>query len=366
MSRRYTAGPCDTCGYTTNPSRSQAQAVYGLRRHSCQRQRARFARADRVTTRKADTGIRRDCTCPIANHTHGTHVAYVADKCRCRPCRDASATYENNRQRQRAYGHHAYVDAEPARNHLRTLGEQGMGWKRVAAAAGLDTSTVWKLIYGDPGRSQAPSKRIRPATQAKILAVTLDLAEGARVDGTGTRRRLQALVATGWSQTRLASRLGMTSGNLTPMLHDRRGGCVTVARARAVTDLYDELWDQAPTADNRWFDAGISHAKTAARRHGWVVPLAWDEDTIDDPEAVPNLGHTSARRAGRPVEDLVEDAEWFLLEVDAMATADQVAHRLHIGKEAMQRALRRAGRLDLLERLNRNTELAGHGVRRSA
>ena len=42
-------------------------------------------------------------------------------------------------------------------------------------ALGLQQSVVWKLIYGDASRNQAPSQRIRPATEAKILAVDLDL-----------------------------------------------------------------------------------------------------------------------------------------------------------------------------------------------
>lgn len=366
MSRRYTAGPCDTCGYTTPPSRSEAQAAYGLRRHSCERQRALAARAQRVADRKADTGTRRDCTCPVARHEHGHHVTYVIDKCRCRACRDAAAAYENNRNRARAYGRQSYVPAGPARAHLLHLGTQGMGWKRVAAAAGLDQSTVWKLIYGDASRNQAPSKRIRPATQAKILAVTLDLAGGALVDGTGTRRRLQALVAVGWSQTRLGERIGMRGGNLNSLLHNRRGGCVTVATERAVRDLYDELWDTAPPADNRWLAAGVTHAKNTATRHGWAPPLAWDDDTIDDPTAQPDLGEAGPRRAGRPLEHVVEDIEWYLREIDAIATVDHVAHRLGMTRSAVQKVLApdRANRPDLLERLTRNTELAGHGVRR--
>lgn len=30
--------------------------------------------------------MKRDCTCPQADHQHGTVRAYVADHCRCWPC----------------------------------------------------------------------------------------------------------------------------------------------------------------------------------------------------------------------------------------------------------------------------------------
>lgn len=32
----------------------------------------------------------RDCQCKRANHQHGTRTAYVVDRCRCDPCREAA------------------------------------------------------------------------------------------------------------------------------------------------------------------------------------------------------------------------------------------------------------------------------------
>src|ERR1035441_8710630 len=88
----------------------------------------------------------------------------------------------------------ALVDYGPAREHVQMLGRFGIGWKRVAALVGRPEPTVYKLLYGT--RTRPPKQKIRPGTEAAILAVQPaagNLAGGARVDGTGSRRRLQAL-----------------------------------------------------------------------------------------------------------------------------------------------------------------------------
>ncbi|WP_131104050.1 helix-turn-helix domain containing protein [Ornithinimicrobium sufpigmenti] len=345
----HATATCTDCGFT-GTYETQPQADYALRRHSCDRQRMLQAREARVAARKAASGPTRDCTCPIARHQHGTHAAYVIDRCRCRPCRDATAAYERNRAKQRAYGRQAYVPAGHARTHVLHLMSQGMGWKRVAAAAGIDTSVVWKLLYGDPSRNQAPTKRVMPKTADALLAVTLDLAPGAKVDSTGTTRRLQALVAMGWSQSQLATRLGMLPSNLTPIAHGRRG--VTKATADAVTALYDELWS-TPAPPSGRHGAVPTKTRNYAARMGWVGPLAWDDDTIDDPEARPNTGTDEPIKGGHRVRLHVEDVEWLLDQEDH--TWDGIAHRLGVRRATVERALYRAGRDDLVARLTTNT-----------
>jgi len=227
----------------------------------------------------------------MTHREHGTHVKYVIDRCRCDDCRTATAAYEAHRSRQRAYGIDAYIDATPARTHVRRLGAQGMGWKRVARTAGLSPSTVWKLLYGDPSRNRVPNKRIRPATANTILAVTLDLADGQIIDGTGTTRRIQALVAIGWSQSSIARRVGIHPANLTPLAHGRRS--VHVGTARAVIDLYDELCMTPAPTGNRHSNTSRTRALNYAAAHDWAPPLAWDEDTIDDPAATPAVEHAN-------------------------------------------------------------------------
>jgi hypothetical protein len=273
---------CDDCGHTT-PVTTPALAAYALVKHSCATTRMRADRAQRRLDRLALSGPERPCT-HGAQHVHGTYVCYVIDLCRCRPCRDANRAYVAGLTRRTMYGHAAYVDAGPARTHIVALTASGMGLKRIVAVSDISQGLLWKLIYGKrrPDGTRTPSKRIRPATETAILAITLDLADGARVDSTGTTRRIRALVAIGWSQSKIAARLGVTPANFTALTHGRTQ--VTTARAKAVVDLYDELWNTAPPQAGHRDKIAYSRSIRYAALAGWVVPMAWDDETIDDPK----------------------------------------------------------------------------------
>ncbi|EFQ82732.1 hypothetical protein HMPREF0063_11941 [Aeromicrobium marinum DSM 15272] len=204
-----------------------------------------------------------------------------------------------------------------------------MGWKRVARSAGLSPSTVWKLIYGDPSRGQVPSKRVRPATAEKLLAVELDLAAGAIVPSIGTARRIQALVAIGWSQSKIAAQIGMNRSNFGPLAHGRRD--VTAGTAAAVRKIYDELSMTPAPVSLVHERSSVSRSLRFAAVAGWVTPLAWDDDTIDDPAAVPQVG-APARR------DLVEDYDWLVENGESRWSALQI---LGVTQSAIDHARRR-------------------------
>jgi hypothetical protein len=146
-------------------------------------------------------------------------------------------------------------------------------------------ATVGRLLYGRDG--YGPSKRIHRDIAARLLRVGLDVADGARVDGTGTRRRLRALVAMGWSSRALGVRMGWPE-NYTGVLINVEGRTVMGGTARKVRDLYDELWDVSPPQDTTAQRATVSRARKRAQRRGWVSPLAWDDHSIDDPAARPS------------------------------------------------------------------------------
>lgn len=226
----------------------------------------------------------------MAERTHGTRAKYVVDRCRCEPCKAANRQAENDRYRQQAYGRwQPYVDARPVRAHVRMLMDYGMGWKRIAAMAGVSRGSVEKLLYGSAHRDMAPSKRVRPETAAKLLAIRPEgdrLGGAVSVDSTGTHRRLQALVAAGWPQAQLADRLGVERGNFWTSMQSAK---VLASTERAVRRLYDDLWRADPRehgVDNQ----GYSRARNYAFSHGWAPVGAWDDDTIDDPTAQPQMG----------------------------------------------------------------------------
>lgn len=255
-----------------------------------------------MAARRAASGPVRECAHRVARHVHGSNPAYVLDRCRCRPCMDARAAYERGRARQRAYGRACYVDAGRARAHVEALRGQGLGLKRIAAVSGVPNGGLSKLMYGDRSRGMKPSARIRPTTEAKILgvAVTVDrLGRRVAVDGVGTRRRLRALMAIGWHMSELARRLGRSPTNFTEVVNGRRPVCA--GTAVAVRALYDELSMTPPVQDTPWGRARAARARNWARCNGWLPPLAWDDESIDDPDATgaPDV------ESGAPVVDAV-------------------------------------------------------------
>lgn len=104
----------------------------------------------------------------------------------------------------------------------------------------------------------------------------MDRARGAdrKIDATGTRRRMQALMRIGWPSHAIMARLGYSDGGNWILYADR----IHVDTARRVTALYDELWDIPGTS--KW-------TRTWATNQGFPPPMAWDDDMIDDPHCQP-------------------------------------------------------------------------------
>ncbi|RRD03201.1 hypothetical protein EII34_14940 [Arachnia propionica] len=279
-----------------------------------------------------------DCRCPQAVHVHGTSTTYVVHRCRCDLCRAATTERAAKRRRAQAYGRYdRFVDGDQVRAHLRSLMAAGMGWKRIAAAAGVAPSTVYPILYGrnldDPTHPQhrPPRTQVTREVAEKLLAVAPELAEGALVDATGTRRRIQALAAIGWTLAELGDRLGIRRSNM--RLHKPDLRHVTEGTRRAVVALYDELWDQPPAGPSG------DRMRAWAASLGWVPPMAWDDDRIDDPRARAAGGLSSM---GRRRADL-DEAVRLLAQGESRSN---VASRLGISLRTLQRHLSRSARHD--------------------
>ena len=223
-------------------------------------------------------------TCP-PDHKHGlTSTCYVVHLCGCRACMDGNARRRRDRCRLLAYGRYqdAHQPIEPIRQHLQALVDTGMIPERIAISAGVGGATVRRLLNSETARF------VTGATARKLLAVTPDsstLAAQGRVNGRGTRRRLQALAAIGWNHHEIARRLGYPRWKVNKALE---GAYVDIRVHDDIAALYDELWDQQPPTHTRAQRVGRSYALTVARRHGWLPPLAWDD--IDTDPAPPTAG----------------------------------------------------------------------------
>ena len=330
---------CDVCGHTGR-YKTRPMAEYHFPRHSCDIRLANAAAAQAAIAREAQVDRTPQPCLHRTKHEHGTYVAYTLDRCRCLPCVAAMSEYNANLARRHAYGQSPYVDADPVREHIARLRRAGIGLKTLAKAAGVSHGALSQLVYGRPrpdGTRRPPSKRVRATTAARVLATPLDAtAPSATVDSTGARRRLEALATLGWSVARLANRAGVDRQCLDGVLSGRPAKAATV---RAIRDLYDELWDTPAPTTTKTDKIAASRARRRAEQSGYAPPLAWDEDTLDDPHAVPQVGDAPARG--------VDLDEWLHL-VRGGEGLERAARRLGVTLGGIERSAERHNRPDVI------------------
>lgn len=322
---------CPFCGVTPRPAREGQPATHATD-------------TTPQPTRDNDAAGGRQAATPggLETRAHGTRACYVwgpgpgpGPGCRCAACTTANRADAVRRARLRAYGRwQPFTDADPVRQHLEALSRAGIGWKRAAELAGTSSSVVSRLLFGGPG-DRPPPQRVRPDTATAILAVPITAASlggGSLVPAAGTRRRLQALVAIGWSQSQLASRLGVLPSNFSAVLARER---VTAATARAVKSLYDQLWDRPPAEADHRSRIAAARARRRAQARGWPPPAAWDDQAIDNPAAAPAPGWQRTRMSSAELADEARD-----LLVQGL-TRDHAAQRLGRTRYAIDKALSR-------------------------
>lgn len=99
------------------------------------------------------------------------------------------------------------------------------------------------------------------------------------IDATGVRRRLEALQCLGWSLTEVGERIGKNQQNMSKLATGhQRVYRETYAKVCAV---YDEL-SMTPNTTRY-----AERTRALARSRGYVPPLAWDGQDIDDVNATP-------------------------------------------------------------------------------
>lgn len=202
------------------------------------------------------------------------------------PMDPANARWQARRRRLIGYGQwEPFVEAQPVRDHLVKVMNAGMPIAAVCEKLGLPhSSSLQHLLYGRA--PYGPAQQVRRETAELVLAYwpsPEDLPEGTRIDPTGTRRRVQALAVRGWPRHWMAVEMGMSATAFKKALHKDR---VTARLARAVAALYDQRWNQDPF-EHGLMPKSVDRVRADAARAGWHGPLAWDDDTIDNPAAVP-------------------------------------------------------------------------------
>lgn len=190
----------------------------------------------------------------------------------CGECRRYGREYRTYRRAHIAAGtwDAELVPVTPVREHARTCLNAGMSVTCVAEAAGIAYGTINRILY---------MRQLRTCTRANaeaILSVHPQSGNGRSVNGTGTARRIRALMVAGWTQTAIADRLGYDHSVISGWAILPVDGRVHPDSAADVRALYALMWT----------DEGLSHrTRQWALRRGWHPAEAWSDVTIDDPGA---------------------------------------------------------------------------------
>ncbi|MEU9703058.1 hypothetical protein [Streptomyces sp. NPDC047981] len=187
------------------------------------------------------------------------------------------------RAEQKAGTWQPFMPAGPVRAHVRRIQEAGMPIRPLAVRLGLGRDGLDYLMYGDDRHELGD--RVRRETGEAVLAFwpkISDFPDAARIDPTGTHRRVEALETLGFGRLFIGQRVGMPKASFSRALRADR---ITAQVARSVMRAYDELWDQRPE-DHGVLAWVADRTRRAAAAAGSAGPLSWDDDTIDDPRAV--------------------------------------------------------------------------------
>ncbi|MEU1043895.1 hypothetical protein ABZ400_01910 [Streptomyces sp. NPDC005897] len=263
---------------------------------------------------------------------HRTLTCYTDYKCRLPECVQRYNNWQRNRLRARADGTwQPFIDATPTREHLLKLYEAGLTPHRVSVLTGIDWNTIRLYTRAAPKQGRGMIRQTTPEIQAKILAIRGEQpALPGRVDPTGTRRRIQALVATGWPLRELGPHIGIKPDNVRRIL--KRGNTVYGTTAQATLNAYETLRRSHPRKHGV-SEIGIARALRHASHQKWAPPKYWDRHPgcIDDPHFEPMYRLT--RR-----EIVAQDANWIMTTVGL--NRETAAARLGVSKAYIDHAFR--------------------------
>lgn len=134
---------------------------------------------------------------------HGTFSGYTRG-CGCDGCCDANASYAARRKRLIASGVRLVVPADRAVQHLDALVAAGRTMPEIAHALGHKKGDWLTYLRRTPGR------KIKRATEQRILALTVDGIPAEKVPAEELIANVRALASLGYSQTWQARQIGLS------------------------------------------------------------------------------------------------------------------------------------------------------------
>lgn len=202
--------------------------------------------------------------CP-EGHKHAQNTTcYYEHSCRCSPCRALIA-------QRRLSGVASRVPVGLIRAHVDELTNAGFSAHAIGVATGLGPRTA--NLSGKQHVSARVANTLLAVSVASLIAD-----DRLYMRSRGAQRRIQALATLGWSQRRLAERIGLTQEHIWSFLANP---LIPTRWHRAIGELYEELWDTRPAAATPSQRAGINTVIRRAAANGWLPPLAWDDIDLD-------------------------------------------------------------------------------------
>jgi hypothetical protein len=176
-----------------------------------------------------------------------------------------------------------FVDPEPVRQRIRAISQAGMSITVLTKRLSLPPTALEHVMWKRHGVASAGVRRETAEAVMGFWPSLEDFPAHSLIDSTGTRRRIEALFTLGWTQRYLSGRLSVDERSFSRALAKPK---VTADLARKVAAVYDELWKRPPY-ESEIAETPAHRMRLHAAAMKYVGPLAWDDDTIDDPDALP-------------------------------------------------------------------------------
>lgn len=163
----------------------------------------------------------------------------------------------------------------------------GMTRAQMAEQVGLDRTTVNQMMRGGTETILRDSyEKILKLEIQEDIPVGKTRHHGAKVDPTPTLRKMRALVALGFPVHFMAPMLGYAHASALRVTVNKGVAFCYMATAIDVDKAYEKL-KYADPLDYGVVPGYARKAREKAAAQGWAPPECWDEDTIADPDAIP-------------------------------------------------------------------------------
>lgn len=232
---------------------------------------------------------------------HNTLTCYTDYRCRLPQCKERYNAWNRERRSRKTEGR--LVDATPVRRHIQWLQSEGVTLYKLAYTTGVPRQELRDFLYPCPGKNRGRRLRTSPETAARILAVTPDNCRSGKTSAVGTRRRIQALAAAGWTLKYVTADAGISVYDVSRLL---RRDTVLVSTAKAVAVTFERLKRQRPER-NGIDEVMAKRTRNRAAEEKWPTINYWADrmDVIDDPDFEPLYGITRREIVAHDANELM-------------------------------------------------------------